>query len=157
MPILKNNRYEAVAQAYVLDPHKVGWKAYKLVYPKASQRGCENGFCLLMKNDEFSGRISELQCEAAQNVEITLESLLREAEELRQLGVRLNQPSAAVSALKLKSELSGHYVQRKETTVKHDPTDYETAEIIAWLSQFAARGDGSEDEAAVEGQPDIVH
>ena len=157
MTILKNPKHEAVAQAYVIDPHKVGWKAYKFVYPKASEHAAECGFTRLYKNVEFCERIAELHADAAEDAEITLESLLREAEELRQLGVRLKQPSAAVSALKLKSELSGHYVQRKETTLKHEPTDYDTAEVIAWLSQFQPSGERSEDADAFEGKPDIVH
>jgi hypothetical protein len=31
MPVLKNVKHEAVAQAYIADPAKVGWRAYKAV------------------------------------------------------------------------------------------------------------------------------
>lgn len=157
MPILKNQRHEAVAQAYVLDPHKVGWKAYKFVYPEASQRSAEVLFSQLLRNLEFSARVTELQGDVAATVEITLESLLQEAEDHRKLAINLDQLAAANGALKLKSELSGHYVQRKESTIKHAPIDYETDALITWLSQFEPRGERSEDEDSIEGKPDIVH
>jgi hypothetical protein len=47
MPILSNQRHEAVALAYISDPEKVGWRAYKSVYqippntqPKQELAGC---------------------------------------------------------------------------------------------------------------------
>jgi hypothetical protein len=54
MPVLSNQRHEGVAQAYIADPEKVGWKAYKKVYPKSSQHAAETGFSrLLLKNAEL--------------------------------------------------------------------------------------------------------
>ena len=58
MPVLSNQRHEGVAQAYIADPEKVGWKAYKKVYPKSSQHAAETGFSrLLLKNAEFASRL----------------------------------------------------------------------------------------------------
>jgi hypothetical protein len=75
--------------------------------------------------------------EAAAEAEITLESLLREVEEARRMAMSLKQSSAAVAAIKLKSELSGHYVQRKEDVT---PRRSE-AEIDARLRELLAGGD----------------
>jgi hypothetical protein len=157
MPILKNQRHEAVAQAYVLDPHKVGWKAYKFVYQKASEHAAECGFTRLYKDVVFCERIAELHAEAAQNAEITLESLLREAEETRQLALKLEHTSAAVSALKLKSELSGHYVQRKESTIKHSETDWSLDDLVTFINDSR---EGMRPDRKTNGggaKPDIVH
>jgi hypothetical protein len=41
MPVLENTKHEAVAQAYMADPAKVGWRAYKAVYPKSSRHAAE--------------------------------------------------------------------------------------------------------------------
>jgi hypothetical protein len=115
MPVLTNQRHEGVAQAYIADPEKVGWRAYKSVYPKSSQHAAETGFSrLLLKNAEFSARVAELQQSAAAGAEITLQGLLQEADGIQRAATAARQYSAANGALKLKAELSGHYVQRKE-------------------------------------------
>jgi C4-type Zn-finger protein len=63
----------------------------------------------MLKKVEFCARVAELQAGAAADAEITLEGLLREVEEARKMAMSLNQSSAAVAAIKLKSELSrGH-------------------------------------------------
>jgi hypothetical protein len=142
MPVLSNQRHEGVAQAYIADPEKVGWKAYKKVYPKSSQHAAETGFSrLLLKNAEFASRVAELQGAAATNAEITLGSLLREVGEIQQAAMAAKQYSAANGAVKLKAELSGHYVQRKEDVT---PRRSE-AEIIARLRQLL----GSDEEAGI--------
>jgi hypothetical protein len=94
---------------------------------------------LLLKNAEFAARVAELQGAAATNAEITLGSLLREVGEIQQAAMAAKQYSAANGAVKLKAELSGHYVQRKEDVTPHRSE----AEIIARLHQIV----GSADEA----------
>jgi hypothetical protein len=135
--MLSNQRHEALAQAYVSDPHKIGWRAYQSVYPKSSQHAAETGFSRLLKNAEFCARIAELQAEAAADAKITLESLLREATDIQSAAMSAKQYAAANSALKLKAELSGYYVQRKE-----DVTPRRSAtEIDARLRELLAAGD----------------
>jgi cell division septum initiation protein DivIVA len=68
----------------------------------------------LLKNVQIQQRIVQLQQKVARKAEITLESLLREAAEIQTAATNAKQYAAANSALKLKAELSGHYVQRKE-------------------------------------------
>jgi phage terminase small subunit len=65
MTILANIKHEAVALAYIADPEKVGWRAYRSVYPKSSRHAAECGFTRLQKNVEFAERIAELAEEAA--------------------------------------------------------------------------------------------
>jgi hypothetical protein len=78
-----------------------------------------------------------LQQKVARKAEITLESLLREAAVIQTAATNAKQYAAANSALKLKAELSGHYVQRKE-----DVTPRRSAtEIDARLRELLAAGD----------------
>jgi phage terminase small subunit len=137
VPILSNQRHEAVALAYIADPQKIGWRAYQSVYSKSSRPAAESGFSRMLRKAKFRARVAELQAEAAAEAEITLESLLREVEEARRMAMSLNQSSAAVAAIKLKAELSGHYVQRKEDVT---PRRSE-AEIDSRLRELLAGGD----------------
>jgi phage terminase small subunit len=149
VPILSNQRHEAVALAYIADPQKIGWRAYQSVYPKSSQHAAETLFSRMLKKVEFCARVTELQAGAAADAEITLEGLLREVEEARKMAMSLSQSSAAVAAIKLKSELSGHYVQRKEDVT---PRRSE-AEIDARLRELLAGGDQAGSSGAVGNAP----
>src|SRR5262245_58241009 len=107
MSVLSNQRHEALAQVFVADPERIGWKAYRKIYPKASQHAAETGFSrLLLKNAEFASRVAELQQSAAASAEITLQSLLQEADEIQRAAMSVKQYVAANGALKLKAELS---------------------------------------------------
>jgi hypothetical protein len=151
VPILSNQRHEAVALAYIADPQKIGWRAYQSVYPKSSQHAAETMFSRMLKKVEFRARVAELQAGAAAEAEITLESLLRESEEARRMAMSLNQSSAAVAAIKLKAELSGHYVQRKEDVT---PRRSE-AEIDARLRELLADGDQAGSSGTVGTAPKL--
>lgn len=153
MPILSNQRHEAVALAYIADPERIGWRAYKKVYPKSSQHAAETGFSRLLKNVEFQTRVAELQAAAATDAEITLHSLLREAADIQREATGAKQYAAANSALKLKAELSGHYVQRKEDVT---PRRSET-EIIARLRELLAGGDQKRSSDALGRAPRPLH
>ena len=72
MPALANAKHEAVLQAYLADPERVGWRAYKSVYSKSSQRAAETSWSTLMKNPEFSGRLEELKIKVATKVSETI-------------------------------------------------------------------------------------
>jgi hypothetical protein len=41
---LANAKHEAVALAYIADPEKIGWRAYRSVYAKSSQHAAETQF-----------------------------------------------------------------------------------------------------------------
>ncbi len=60
MPALKNAKREAVLAAYIADPERVGWRAYRRIYPKSSRHAAETAWSRLLKNAEFSARRSEL-------------------------------------------------------------------------------------------------
>jgi hypothetical protein len=165
MPVLMNQKHEAVAQAYIADPERVGWRAYQQAYPNASQHGAETGFSRLLKKVEFGARIAELQQGAAVNAEITLQGLLEEADEIQRAAMGARQYAAANGALKLKAELSGLYVQRKEDVTpkrSQDQIDTELRELLA--GGYAAEtgrpvvgAPGSGSPQPGQREPDRVH
>jgi phage terminase small subunit len=60
MPQLRNSKHEAVLQAFLRDPKRVGWRAYKAVYRKSSQRAAETAWSRLLKDAVFKARHDEL-------------------------------------------------------------------------------------------------
>lgn len=87
MPKLKNVKHEAVLQAYLLDKTRVGWRAYKAVYPKSSQRAAEVAWSRLLTNAEFTARRDELLAGVLEAVKNTATMDLAEVlEELSKLG-----------------------------------------------------------------------
>jgi len=80
--ILANAKHEAVALAYLADPEKIGWRAYRRAYPKSSRHTAENCFSRLMKKEEFAARIAELGQKAAQGAVMTAQEVLEELSRL---------------------------------------------------------------------------
>jgi phage terminase small subunit len=65
MPVLKNPKHEAVAQAFIADKQRNGPRAYRVVYPKSSKHAAETAFGRLLKIAEFARRIAALEKMAA--------------------------------------------------------------------------------------------
>src|SRR5260370_15128764 len=78
MPVLTNGKHEAVAVAYIADPERIGWRAWKKVYPKSARHTAENCFSRLLKNVEFSARLAELAEAAAQGAVASAHEVLVE-------------------------------------------------------------------------------
>lgn len=60
MAALRNAKHEAVLAAFIADAERVGWRAYRAVYPKSSQRASETAWSRLLKSAEFKARHDEL-------------------------------------------------------------------------------------------------
>jgi predicted nucleic acid-binding protein len=109
---LLNSKHEAVAVAFLADPEKIGWRAYRSVYQKASRHACENGFTRMMKNEEFSARVAELKEAAASCAVMTAQRTL---ERLTECGER------EWDQLTLKAvELIGKHHELFTDKIKHD-------------------------------------
>lgn len=78
MTTLANAKHEAVAQAFIADPERLGWRAYRSVYPKSSQRAAVTSWCALLENPDFAARIAELAEQAAQVAVMTAHEVLVE-------------------------------------------------------------------------------
>lgn len=87
------NASEAYRQAYNAENMKP-----ETVNVKASE---------LLASGKVSVRVAQLQAEAAKRNEVTVDSLLAELEEARQLALQEGQPSAMVSATMGKAKITG--------------------------------------------------
>jgi len=86
--MLTNQKHDSVALAYLSDPHKIGWRAYRTVYPKSSRRAAETAWTRLLKNAEFSARIAELQAQAAQGAVMAAQEVLEELTRIARANMR---------------------------------------------------------------------
>jgi phage terminase small subunit len=106
MAVLRNARHERFAQEF--SKGKSAAKAYEIAGYQAQRQNAAR----LMTNDDIQHRVAELQEVAARQTEVTVESLIDEAEEAR-LHARANgQPSAMVAATMLKAKLAGFLVRQ---------------------------------------------
>jgi hypothetical protein len=78
MPILANAKHEAVAQAYIADRERIGWRAFQSVYPQSSQRASETAWSRLLNIADFSDRVAELAEQAASGAVMTAQEVLQE-------------------------------------------------------------------------------
>ena len=84
---LGNAKHEAVLQAYVADPKRIGFRAYLAVYPKSSEGAAATGFSRLLKNAQFKSRLAYLDGRVTEKVvahaAVTAEKVI---EELAKIG-----------------------------------------------------------------------
>jgi len=118
MPRLGNQRHEAFAGAYVRGEHAGNQRAcYKAVYGRDDRQAASR----LRQRDDISRRIAELQdrvaqiaaeatAKATEQLSITVDSLIQEADALKKAAVENKQISAAVSALTVKAKLAGLWI-----------------------------------------------
>lgn len=139
MPPLKNARHEAFARE--LAGGKTADEAYQVAGYRPNR--C-NASRLLNTNENIKARVAELQQAAAEKTLVTIESLTRELEEARLLG--MSNPrgaSAAVSAVVAKAKLHGLITDKTEhriETTNKPLHEWSQAELIAAIRR-AANGD----------------
>lgn len=145
MPILSNPRHERFAQE--LAKGKSASEAYRL----AGYSPDDGNAIRLTGNDKVQTRLRELQRPAVEAAQMTLESLLEELEQARELAMSLEQPAAAVSAIKEKGVLSGLRVEKSERKTIGDARTLSDAELDAAIAAALAR------EAAEEQGSGLTH
>lgn len=108
----------AFARAYIetgnaSEAYRLSYDAARMkdetVHVKASE---------LLKNGKVTVRIADLQAEAAERHDITVDSLVVELEEARKLAIDTEAPGAAVSATMGKAKLLGLIVEKSEIAGK---------------------------------------
>ncbi len=107
MPVLKNARHEAFAQALAKG------KSATDAYAGAGYRPNRSHASRLAAKGNIAARIAELQQKVAKKVEVTVESLAGELEEARSLALVEKQTSAAVQATMGKAKLFGLGVENR--------------------------------------------
>jgi hypothetical protein len=110
--LTNSGRWRQVALAYIADPERLGWRAYRSVYPNTSHRAAVTGFTRLLTNADFSARIAELAEEVAPGAVMTAQQVLEELSKIGRANMADNMadfvrafacrdPVAAVDHLKL--------------------------------------------------------
>jgi hypothetical protein len=127
MGTLPNQRHELFAQALAAG------KTASEAYGQAGYKPDDGHACRLAGIGKVRARVAELQSKAASRAEITLASLLDEAEEARRLAIQMKNPAAAIAAIKEKGVLSGIRVEKRENTNRkvEEMTDDELAAELA--------------------------
>lgn len=90
--------------------------AYREAYAtgKMKAKTVNEEACRLAKDPKIAARVAEIRKPVIEEVKYELKDALREAEEARILALAIEQPAAAVSASKLKSQLTGLLIERTE-------------------------------------------
>ena len=127
MAALKNAKHEAFAQKW----HELGNKtqAYLFAFPaskKWKEATVNSKASVISKNDKVLERYKELQEESGARHGITIDSLLKELNEIKEVAMNLETPqcSAAVNSVMSKAKLTGHDIIRVEVSSKEELTPW---------------------------------
>lgn len=133
MAALKKAKHELFVQKWHELDNKT--QAYLIAYP-ASKRWKDatvnNKASALSKENDILARYNELQEESGARHGITIDSLLKELNEIKEVAMNLETPqcSAAVNSVMSKAKLTGHDILRVEISSKE--------ELTPWGSMSAA-------------------
>ncbi len=113
MPVLPNQRHERFAQE--LAKGKSADEAYETAGYNRSRKNAHR----LRTNEGIQARMRELQRPAAAAVGVTVQSILEELKEARDLAIEWEQASAAVSASMGRAKVAGLIVDKGQVSVTH--------------------------------------
>jgi len=97
----------------------------------------------LLDHGKIAARLAQLQGEAAKRNEITVDSLISELEEARQLALQEGQPSAMVSATMGKAKITGYdkqIIDHRSSDGSMSPQDAGAAVLAALRAKHDAGG-----------------
>jgi phage terminase small subunit len=117
MPPLPNHRRELFAQLLVqgftvVDAHE-----------RAGYRRNEGNASSLAQHPEVQARLKEIKSAVTARTVVTAETLISDSEKVLQRAMKVDQLSAANTAIKGKAVLSGHWIERQEIGA---PGEYES-------------------------------
>jgi len=150
---LANPRHERFAQvlAYGLaqSPRWTQAKAYETAGYKPSDRNVADAAAsrLLRKVKPILGRVHELQAQALRKKKITVESIVEELEEARDIAKQGNQANAMVAASTGKAKILGLVVDRTE---QGKPGDFAQANDQANVAKMLLRNAGMDESEVSE-------
>ena len=127
MAALKKAKHELFVQKWHELDNKT--QAYLIAYPAAKRwkdATVNNKASALSKENEILARYNELQEESGARHGITIDSLLKELNEIKEVAMNLETPqcSAAVSSVMSKAKLTGHDILRVEVSSKEELTPF---------------------------------
>jgi hypothetical protein len=95
------------------DAYRAAYSVGEKTKPETVQRKASE----LAKDGKISARVAELRKPIAQKAQYTLETAMKEADKAYLLAERLDKPEAMVSAAKLRAQLAGVFVDRKQIQI----------------------------------------
>lgn len=134
MPVLKNAKHEAFAQA--LAKGMSASKAFKAAGFKPNRGNATR----LKAKDSVSQRVTELLSKAAELTLVSIDSVTSELEEARRMALLIKQPASAVSATMGKAKLHGLLVDKQEHAVSQP-----LAELLREVSGTSFRPQENDD------------
>jgi phage terminase small subunit len=149
MPELRNLRHERFCQEYVRGPHAGNATSAHEAAGFKRNRGHASK---LANAPHIVARVTELRTATAQALAqaaddaiartgLTIERLIVEMEEARQLAMKNGQSSAAVSAVIAKAKIAGLWVEKRDPANKYaDLTDEQLEQRIRDLDAMLANG-----------------
>lgn len=137
MAPLTNAKHELFAQEIAKG------RTLEEAYALAGYARSRSNSSVLRANQSISDRIAEIQRAATREVIVTVESLIREADEIQQLAIASGQLSAANGAMTIKAKMAGLWVDKTDNTnlnTNVNPSDVTDAEIAAVLKVPSGNG-----------------
>lgn len=123
---LANAKHEAVLQAYLADPERIGFKAYLAVYPKSSDAAARTAFSRLLKIAGFTARLKFLDARVTEKVvEASAITVERVIAELAKIGFSnmenyMRAGADGVPRLKFSELTSDHKAALSEVTLEEE-------------------------------------
>jgi phage terminase small subunit len=149
MPELRNLRHERFCQEYVRGPHAGNATS---AYEAAGFKRHQSQASKLANAPHIVARITELRVAMAEafsqatddaiaRTGLSIERLIVEMEEARQLAMKNGQSSAAISAVIAKAKIAGLWIEKRDATNKYaDLTDEQLEQRIRDLDAMLANG-----------------
>ena len=127
MPASSRNKLNARQEAFclLLAEGRTQKDAYAAAGYSAKGNAGEVEAYKMVRNPKVAVRLAELQAENAVRSAITVDTIIRELNEARELALRIENPTAMVSASMVKAKLLGLAVDRSivKVTNKYDHDD----------------------------------
>jgi phage terminase small subunit len=136
MPSLKNPKHERFAQEVAKGA------TLERAYAEAGYKPSRANAARLMKCNGTQVRIDELLQRGAQRAELTVQSLIEEADDVRVKAMEAKQFSAAIAAIKEMGVLSGLRVEKSERKKVGDVGRLSDEELEAIITDARARDAG---------------
>ena len=119
MAVLKNVRHEKFIREYLKCDFNAA-AAYRAVYPRHKPSCARVTACQLLTKPNVKKRLAEVQMALLKKADITVDRILNEYEQARQMAVEQAKPEAMLSASEKKAKLVGLLIDRRETGAAGD-------------------------------------
>ena len=113
MPALKNRRHEKFIPEYLKTDFN-GAEAYRRVYPRHRPDIACVSACQLLRVPKVRERLQEIQEGIIKRSDVTVDKILTEYENARQLAIAQQKPEGMLNASEKKAKLVGLLVDRRE-------------------------------------------